>query len=605
MCGITGYADFSSKNINHNLNKMTDSILYRGPDSSGHFYDRNKKIGLGIRRLSIIDLSTGDQPIRNEDGSIVIVFNGEIYNFKSLKRDLIKDGHKFKTKSDTEVLVHLYEKYGTKMCKHLNGMFVFAIWDKNKARLFMGRDQAGVKPLYYYNAGKTLVFGSEPKTILKHPLYKNEIDRKALADYFYLGYFTGEKSIYSGIKKLLPGHSLSFSKSGLKIYQYYEPKIVGNPEGSLEDLFTESVEMQMFADVPVGIFLSGGLDSSLVAYYLSKSRKNLKTFSISFEDKSFDEAPFAEVVAKKIGSKHTTDTFGSKDVIDSFEKITGLLDEPFADPSLFPTFKLAKITRKHVKVALSGDGGDELFGGYPTYFGHLVAQKLQFIPGFSVDIALGILGKFPVSHKNYALKDVASNSFSGLKLTPIERHLLWMSVTNNKKIYKKPNFKWIKSIMKRYEKVELSRSMQLLDYHTYLPDDLLFKVDRAAMYNSLEVRVPFLDPRIIDLAYSTNKKHVGYFKTKIMLRKMLENDLPEIAKRNKKGFGIPVAKWINSDLKDLIYTYVANKKIDDYLDRKLVDQIYRNHIKNKQNNAKVIWAIVMFSAWLDNWYTPN
>jgi len=577
--------------------------MYRGPDSGGKYFDRNKRVGLGIRRLSIIDLATGDQPIKNEDGSVVIVFNGEIYNFKKLRSELIRAGHKFKTHSDTEVLVHLYEKYGQQMCKKLNGMFAFAIWDKQRETLFVARDHVGIKPLYYYHSDNTFVFGSEPKTIMANSVINKRIDTTSLADYFYLGYCTGEATIYKGIKKLLPGYCLSFSKSGLKIEEYYEPAIDEKLDQPFEDLFAESVEMQMFADVPVGVFLSGGLDSSMVAYFLSKKRKNLQTFSLSFREKSFNEASFAEIVAKKIKSKHTTEYFDAFDVKNNFDKITTLLDEPFADPSLFPTFKLSQMTRNQVKVVLSGDGGDELFGGYPTYYGHLVSRRLQFIPQIGVDIALGILDKFPVSHNNYALKDTGTNAFTGLKLNPIERHLLWMSISNNKNIYRKPQLKWVKDVMKKFDSVELSRRMQLLDYHTYLPDDLLFKVDRASMYNSLEVRVPFLDPRIINFAYSTSTKHVGYFKTKIILRDMLADEFPEIAKRSKKGLGIPIASWINHDLKDLVYTYVINPQLKDFLDTNQIRQIYENHRRSIQNNAKVIWSIVMFSAWLNKWYS--
>ena len=290
MCGITGYVNYSSEISKYTLDSMLGEIVYRGPDSIGKFISKSKRAALGIRRLSILDLKTGDQPISNEDGTVTVVLNGEIYNYRNLRRQLLKDGHKFKTNSDTEVLVHLYEKYGNKMPKYLNGMFAFAIWDEKKQSLFVARDRAGIKPLYFFRNGKQFIFGSEVKTILKHSSYKKEIDRSILQLYLSFGYIPGEKSIFKNIYKLPPGCSLTFSRSGIQRRKYFDLPSSDNGENvSLDKLIEKSVSLQLQADVPVGVLLSGGLDSSLIAYYIGKVKK-LKSFSIGFDEESFDYA---------------------------------------------------------------------------------------------------------------------------------------------------------------------------------------------------------------------------------------------------------------------------------------------------------------------------
>ena len=372
MCGIAGFVDFNFRTEPSVIKKMTDSIFYRGPDSSGSFISRGKCAVLGIRRLSIIDLKTGDQPIKNEDGSITVVYNGEIYNYRKLKKDLQKRGHKFKTKTDTEVIVHGYEEWGEGVSEKLNGMFAFAIWDENRQELLIGRDRAGIKPLYYFISKNLLVFGSEPKTILQHPLYKKNIDKNALLYYFYLGFLPGELSMFSNIKKLLSGHTLSFNKSGFNIRKYfqlgqsdrYRDAKYANSLEHLDKLLNDSVKSQLVADVPVGVFLSGGLDSSLVSYYASRQGK-LKSFSIGFDEPGYDESGHAHYVAKILGTEHYSEQFKPSDVTEIFGKVIEKLDEPFSDPSIIPTFKVNMLARRHVKVALSGDGGMSFSGAIP------------------------------------------------------------------------------------------------------------------------------------------------------------------------------------------------------------------------------------------------
>lgn len=617
MCGITGFINFSSQPEKEILENSLNQIIYRGPDSWGEYIDKN--VALGIRRLSIIDLSTGDQPISNENGMVTVVFNGEIYNFLELRKKLIKEKHKFKTNADTEVLVHLYEKYGEDMPKFLNGMFAFAIWDKPNQKLFIARDHAGIKPLYYWTAGDKLIFGSELKTIIDNPLVKKNMNQDSLLLYTYFGYIPGEQTIFKNIYKLLPGHSLTFSKKGLDCKQYYQITKSHTTEQSLDELFADTIKLQSVADVPLGVFLSGGLDSSLVTYYLTQISSKVKTFSISFSEKSFDESNFAFEVAKLLGTEHKSDIFAPRDVIKLFPRITKLLDEPLADPSLFPTFKVCEFARKYVKVVLSGDGGDELFGGYPTYQGHLIAQKMNFAPKFLTSKLHLFLKLLPESYENYPKKDILTSFLNGIHKSPIARQLFWMSLFSlspdkfelllNKPVLENEIIELLNkgSNNQSFEKIENmelenSHKMQLVDFNTYLADDLLTKVDRASMFNSLEVRVPFLDPRLINFAFAKNLKHIDFFETKKLLRKLLKNKLPKsIIGRKKKGFGIPIAKWIRTDLRDFVKNHLENKKLNGFYNREVISTLWDNHQSGKENNSKIIWMLVIFSGWLNSW----
>ena len=609
MCGIAGFVDFSGRTSKSRevLRQMRDQIVYRGPDSSGSFFD--EYAALGIRRLSIIDLVTGDQPINNEEGSIVVVFNGEIYNFQDLRKDLVAGGHRFRTNTDTEVLVHLYEEYGEEMAKFLNGMFAFAIWDRKRQRLILARDRAGIKPLYYFRAGELIVFGSEVKTILKHPKVRTGINEESLHYYFYQGYMPREESIFRGIYKLLPGHSLAFSKAGLKKRKFFElPSVDLQEEQSeqrLDKLIEDSVLGQSIADVPLGVFLSGGTDSSLVSYYLSRKTKKLKSFSISFKEKSFDESKYAARVASLLGTQHHSDFFDAKDVLASFDEICQKMDEPFFDPSLFPTFKVSKFARRYVKVVLSGDGGDELFGGYPTYRGHIWAEKFKVLPDFLIRAGTAALKFLPATYANYALRDVLGSFLTGvLKPTSVGRHLFWMSMfpSGGGDFLKKSTPREIEKGLGLNSVEDIVRKMQILDFYTYLADDMLVKVDRASMFNSLEVRVPLLDNEVVDFAFSTKDSHVDFFNTKRIFRGVLKGKLPEeIVNRKKKGFGIPVAKWLCGELYDFAYERLQNKRLYDFFDKRRAFGLWEDHQMRRQNNYKSLWMLIMFSGWLDNW----
>lgn len=609
MCGISGYANLENAVDKNHLSKMLDSIKYRGPDDKGVYFDKN--VALGIQRLSIIDLQGGHQPICNEDKSIWIVFNGEIYNYIELRKQLISKKHVFSTKTDTEIIVHLYEQYGEDFAKYLNGMFAFAIWDKRKQQLILGRDFAGIKPLFFCQKANTLIFGSELKTILKYPDIRRKINPQALELYKFLGYIPTPYSIFQNIYKLTPGTILIFSKSGKRIKKFWDlNNLLPSKNQSLDYLLTHSVKIQSRADVPVGVFLSGGIDSTLITYYLSqvKNRK-LKTFSISFDEKSFDETKYFNEVNQVLKTENYFTKFTANDAIDLFPKIAQKLDEPLADPSLLPTFKLCQLASQHVKVVLSGDGGDELFAGYPTYSGHILANFLQIIPDGILKPLVKSLHKSPVSFNNYPFLETLQTFLTGVKLPVISRHLLWMSI--NKSSYPLSDFNfngnlWYDLLSQKILNLPYrwQTKIQILDFLTYLTDDLLVKVDRASMYNSLEVRVPFLDNNIVNFAYTTNQKHFDFLNTKILLRKLLQDKFPEkVVKRGKKGLGIPIAAWVHGPMRDLTYDYLKNPDLFEYFDKKMVLESFRKHQKKEVNYGRRLWMLTVFSAWLKKWKT--
>jgi len=606
MCGITGYIDLNSSIEKRYIFKMLSSIKHRGPDDTGTYFD--KHIALGIQRLSIIDLKGGHQPISNENRDIWVVFNGEIYNYIELRKKLIKK-HTFATNTDTEVLVHLYEEHGEDFVRYLNGMFAFALWDKKKQQLILGRDFVGVKPLYFYQKGSRLVFGSELKTILKFPGIKRSINTKALELYSFLGYIPQPHSIFENIYKLPAGEILIFSKAGLRTKKFWDiTNVTADKENSLDNLLKNSVKLQSRSDVPVGVFLSGGIDSTLMTYYLSQTvNRQVKTFSISFSEKSFDESKYFNQVGSLLNTEHYSTNFNVDDVLNLFPKITQQLDEPLADPSLFPTFKVSALASRYAKVVLSGDGGDELFAGYPTYSAHTAANLLKFIPPAVFEPLIRMLKKTPISYNNFPLTERLILFLSDFSLPLVNRHFLWMSIDKTRRSISNFNFEnneWLNSLSIELSKMSVDSKVkpQIIDFLTYLIDDLLVKVDRASMYNSLEVRVPFLDPQIVNFAFSKNRKHYSFFETKTMLRKLLKDKFPNfIVNRGKKGFGIPISAWIQDPLKDLVGDYLNNPDLYNYFNKKEVLGSFKMHVNKKANFGRRLWMLVIFSSWLENW----
>lgn len=623
MCGIAGYwAKSNNDRSELILSAMIDTLSYRGPDDKGIYIHEN--IGLAQRRLSIIDLSpAGHQPMSNEDGTVWIVFNGEIYNFLNLKNGLSKD-HIFKSQTDTEVILHLYEEIGEKVFEKIQGMFAIAIYDIKKNKLILSRDRMGKKPLFWGIHDNTFLFGSELKALMAHPQFKKEIDPSSLNKYFLYEYVPTPHSIFRNTFKLESGTYLVWDGKKTEKHQFWKPTFIPKTnsfEESLKNLdenVQKSVSDRLVADVPLGIFLSGGLDSSLVAYYASKASKiPIKTFSIGFKEKSFDESVYARKVAQYLGTEHHEKILSSKDSIDLIPKVAELLDEPMADASIIPTYLLSQFTKEHVTVALGGDGGDELFCGYDTFTAHKLASIYENVPSFLKKIFEKLALHLPTSFSNmswdFKIKKFISG-FNGVKKYRNQRWLGSFDRSAREKLFK--NDIW-KSLGKENEFNDIDRYLEQSDSENfydklsleyerlYMMDQILVKVDRASMFNSLEVRAPLLDTRIVDLAnhMPLDFKFKG-FEKKFILKKLMEGKLPnEIIYRKKKGFGMPIGEWIRGDLKPLIMDVLGEKSLNEInlFNSEYIQKIVDEHMKGKRDNRKQIWTLLIFALWWRKW----
>jgi len=622
MCGICGFirdSGLESCDL-ETLKKMNQAIYHRGPDDEGYFVEHN--VALGVRRLSIIDLFRGHQPIYNENGMILIIFNGEIYDFKELRINLEKRGHRFSTNTNTEVIVHLYEDFGFDCLKKLNGMFAFAIYDKTEDLLFIARDRLGIKPLHYCFDGKVLVFGSELKSLLQFPGLRREIDLKSLNKYLTFEYVPAPYTIYKDIYKLQPGHYLIFKNGRLLIKRYwnlsYKDKPIRSKDECIEKLkwyIDDSVRKRMISDVPLGTFLSGGIDSSLITAFMTRqSSQKVKTFSVSFDDKSFDESRYARQISSFLETEHYEEKLTPKMLLDLVPQIMNVLDEPFADVSVIPTYLLSKFTRKNVTVALSGDGGDEVFAGYPTYQAHKMAR---YFPKMAYGIAKGVVNWLPVSDDNITFDFKAKKFVSGIPYTPEIRNQIWLGSFEpfqKTKLFSAEVKKYLKGdsefdiLFRSLRDCDADNYLEKvlwLDMHFYLQDNMLVKVDRTSMANSLEVRVPYLDHRLVEFACGlpANMKLNG-LTTKYILKKTAKEMLPnEIIHRTKKGFGVPVAKWIKDELKDFILDILDEKKIkrEGVFNPKFIGDLLEDHFNGTKDNRKLIWTLVVFELWRTNW----
>ncbi|MCP4373836.1 MAG: asparagine synthase (glutamine-hydrolyzing) [Deltaproteobacteria bacterium] len=628
MCGICGIASYiEGKRVDEKiLCSMRESLLHRGPDESGIFID--ERIGLGHRRLSIIDLSTGTQPIHNEDSSLRIVFNGEIYNYLELKEDLLRSGHTFYTNSDTEILIHLYEEYGKSLLDYINGMFAFCIWDSKKQELFLARDRIGQKPLYYTLTNEAFLFASEIKALLQHPSVSREVDILSLSKYLTYEYVPAPHSILKGIKKLQPGHFLRYNVSTreLTIKRYWDIPLSDDAIGYMSEedyidelirLLRDSVRLRLISDVPIGIFLSGGLDSSSITALASGISNKVKTFTVGFDDKSFDESYYANQVARLFATDHHSEILDITKAYTLLPEIINYLDEPLGDASIIPTFLLSRFTSNHVKVALGGDGGDELFAGYPTY------QALKIVPYYSIlprelrEAIHSIAAQLPISHQNISFDFKIKQMLRGTGVSHEIMFFLWMGAFNEhekKQLFlpeiqaniKEENpfedlFEYIKksNLQKTFE-----RTLYLM-VKLYLQDDILVKVDRASMANSLEVRAPFLDYRMVEFAAKLPRHYkLNRLTTKYLLKKAGQKFLPKkIVKRKKKGFGIPVAKWICGEMKDIFFDYLGKERIqrDGFFEYAFIENLLYEHLAMKKDNRKWLWTLLIFQMWKERW----
>lgn len=618
MCGITGLVHFNKeRKIRPGvLKNMSDSVYHRGPDDEGLYIDQN--VGLGFRRLSIIDLKSGHQPMSNQNNSIYIVFNGEIYNYSEQRNILIQKGYLFKTATDTEVILHLYEEYGVDCLQYLRGMFAFAIWDSNKKQMLCARDRFGIKPFYYYTDREKFVFGSEIKAILKSDHIDKTISEDALDSYFAFGYITSDLSIFKNIKKLQPAHYLLLSfkdKPTIEIKRYWE--IHFDPDYSkseiewkeeIENCFSETVKLHMISDVPLGAFLSGGIDSSsVVAMMARNSSRPVKTFSIGFKEQKFNELKYAQEIASKYGCEHH-EQIVEPESIGLLPKLVDAYDEPYADSSAIPTYYVSKLAREFVTVALSGDGGDELFAGYTGYtkFKKIRSFPLSFSGSFMNKKIWGnIHDLIPQSTKGkglmYFLSQHKEYAFAYQTIwTQEERKEL---INNrNAKLNNVAAESFKESILKNKKNRDFITNLQYLDMKTYMVDDILTKVDRASMMNSLEVRVPMLDHKFAELSFKipSNLKLKGDNK-KYIFKQSMSNYLPEnILNHPKQGFSVPLSSWFKADLKEYVNDTLLSQDplLSGYVNKKYVKKIVMDDRKGRRDFNSKIWSLIILEEWL-------
>jgi len=615
MCGFAGFTNPQSENLAENIiKKMLYPIKHRGPDSNSIHI--NNKIALGHYRLSIIDLQGGQQPrIDHENGSY-LVFNGEIYGYKGQAKSLMAQGVILKDKSDTEILFQSLKYLGVeKTLKSVDGMFAFAYYESKSDTLWLARDPAGEKPLYYYIKDNRTYFGSELSCLVAcSDILPYEIDEKSLFTYLHMDYIPKDKTIISNIYKVLPGELIKIKKNHVYKDLYYkinyESKInisKNNAIDQLESLLEKSIKNRLVADVPVGVFLSGGIDSSLIAYYAKKYHNNIKSFTIKMTNDSYDESQYAKLVANHLGIENHMAEFDDNAIIDSLKVIEDKLDEPLSDPSILPTFLLSKFAKKHVKVALSGDGADELFCGYAPFKSINYLKPLSFIPkniGNMISlISESIPTKDAYMSYHFLLKHV-SRGFGWPSYLQVFR---WMSPLSDKNIttlinkdfqsdYNSKSF-WNNLLYNpKNNKLKLADTLSKLFYDFYLPNDILTKVDRASMYNGLEVRSPFLSKSIIDFSSQLpNKYKINHNNTKLILRELSKKMLPNnISSRKKHGFAIPLAKMIRGPLKEKIQDTLLSKSypVSQYFNKPELEKLLNNHFQGI-DNRKPIWAIYM------------
>jgi len=609
MCGIAGF----NWNDSGLIRSMTNLLMHRGPDDSGFYTD--KHISLGHRRLSIIDLSKkGKQPISNEDSTQWIVYNGEIYNFQELRNELEKKGYKFRTDTDTEVIIHSYEEYGKKCVEKFNGMFAFAIWDSKKKELFLARDRLGIKPLFYYIDDRKFIFTSEIKSILKTRI-KTTIDNKSLYYYLTQGCTPSSKSFFKNIYKLEAGCTLLLKNLNIKIERYWKidfsKKIYRNEDYFIEKIREHldlSVKRRLISDVPVGAFLSGGLDSSAVVAYIKKYKDDLKTFSVSFDYKPFDESRYARLVSEKFQTEHHELSFSSKDVIKLIPKLVKQYDEPFGDPSMIPTYMVSELARKHVTVSLSGEGADESFLGYNRYKQYKLINYQNYIPKAIIKNTINPFINF------------SSNLIDNPWLQKIRRYLEFNAlrdyqqyselrstfsadVRNNLFLKDYTFYEYYKKFF-RYRKY--LENINNVDINTCLVDDMLTKLDRSSMFVSLEGRVPFLDHTFVDFS-SKIPMHLKLrgMETKYILKKALVGILPKnIIYRKKQGFTFPLEVYIRNELKSLIKDNLLEKsELHKYVNKDYIKKLLKLHYSKERNYTNGLWVIFVLKLWLDQYLT--
>ena len=633
MCGLSGFVSLAQQRAEPGLvRRMTATLQHRGPDEEGYYVDG--PVALGHRRLRIIDLATGQQPVTNETGTIRVILNGEIYNFRSLTETLKRRGHRFTTSSDTEVIVHAYEEYGEDCLAHLNGMFAFVLWDAEHQTLFAARDRMGEKPFYYAERNGWFVFGSEVRALFAHPEIRRDLDLRGLSRYVTSGYLPDPHTILEGVQKLPPGHFLTVASGKVSVTRYWDLPFERPPVGAsairsvdawaeaLWESLCASVRHRLISDVPVGIFLSGGIDSSAVtaAARAVSPGQTFKTFSIGFQEATYSEESFARVVAERLGTEHHQFTFTAADATALLGRLGTLLDEPLADPAFLPTIHLAHHARQSVTVALSGDGADELLCGYPTFLAVRPAGWLRRLPRGVVHAAARLVEAVPTSSRYGSPSFLLKRFFRGAgHSADLGTQLMMGGLTDPER--ERLVSERVREACAAFDPIEdmadimagapLGDPISRTIYHhckLYLAGQTLVKMDRATMACGVEVRAPFLDPALVELtcAMPSSAKLSG-FHTKFVLKRALAGRLPDaILERRKQGFGVPIAQWLRGPLRGLLEETLDVERLRavGLLDAERVGRCVSEHVSGQHDHRDVLWRLIVFERWREA-YLPG
>lgn len=624
MCGIVGILNFDSGPVNRNiLAKMLDNLRHRGPDGEGQYIDG--PLGLGHRRLSILDLSAaGQQPMGNANQTVWITYNGEIYNYQELRKELEPKGYEFRSQTDTEVILHAYEEWGIDCLKMFNGIFAFGLWDARAQRLWLARDRIGVKPLFYAHYPSFFAFASEIKGLLPHEGVSRQLDYTALAYFLALNWTPAPNTLFSGVRQVLPGHYLVVEPDGaVRDERYWELGYEENAHKSeaewveeFDSLMDDAVRRQLVSDVPFGAFLSGGIDSSSVCYWMSRNMSSrLKTFSIAFNEPSFDESSFAREVAHRLGTEHFEKTVVA-DASSILPKLVWHGEEPTADSSMLPMYYLAQETRKHVTMVQSGDGADEILAGYETYQAYYAALLYRRFPAFfRRRLIRPLVQSLPATEAKVGWSYKLKSFVSGAEYDPEDAHAAWRMICDAElrrkllgPIWEQPGVQSevldiYRSYFSKCPAVHPLNRLLWVDTRLYLPNDMLVKVDRMTMAHGLEARVPFLDHRVVELAASVppSLKLKQLRVKKYLLKKTMRGRVPDtVIHRKKEGFNVPVGRWIKKEMKDLVRDVLSPRAVREtgLLDEKTVTSLVEDHLREKMDYSHQIWGLLVLVLWL-------
>ncbi|HWQ35061.1 MAG TPA: asparagine synthase (glutamine-hydrolyzing) [Blastocatellia bacterium] len=614
MCGIAGFFGPTMARAEQRavLARMCGLIAHRGPDDEGFYLEGG--LGIGMRRLAIIDLEAGHQPIANEDGSVWIVFNGEIYNYRELRAELLARGHVFQTSSDTETIIHLYEELGERCVERLRGMFAFAIYDRKKQLLLLARDRVGKKPLHYALAGETLIFGSEIKSLLQHPAIRREVSFEAISDYLTFGYVPDPATAFRGIWKLEPGHTLTFHNGRIRTRRYWDFEFEASQPARdetyyverLRELLRESVRLRLISDVPLGAFLSGGIDSSTVVALMAREMNQpVKTFSIGFTEAGFDELRSARLTAQHFGTEHH-EFVVTPDACRLVDEIVRHHDEPFADVSSIPTYLVSQLASEHVRVVLSGDGGDELFAGYERYVTDRERARFERLPRWMRRLMRMASDALPrAAYGKRFLRNVALDAdaryVDSLSYFNEEAKRELLAGSLRRLCQGHDSAARFRRLYEQTQSSEALDRLLCLDSKTYLPGDILTKVDRMSMAHSVEARAPLLDHKLIEFALTipASLKLRGTT-TKYIFKQAVADLIPrELLNRPKQGFDVPISHWFRHELRDLLHTTLTERRTRQrgWFNQRAVETLIAEHQRGRRNNARHLWGLLMLELW--------